>query len=90
MTTSDEIDPLSEGNTRTTTVSNTMTTKQDRNTSQTKTNSKIGEVPITIHDQDSTRHDKINPSQNFADKLDQIHLTLQYLTGLEIETRATI
>ena len=67
----------------------TMIKKQDHQTSQTKTNPEIGEVTIAIHSR-LQRHDKIHPSRIFADNPGQIHLTLQYLTGLEIETPATI
>ena len=86
------IDRLSERTTRTTTKADTkttITTTQDHHTSQTKRNPEIGEVKKTIRHR-LQRHDKIHPSQISADNLDQIHLTLQYLTGLEIETRATI
>ena len=70
-----------------TTIFGTMSTERDHRTSQTRTNLEIGEVTMPIHDH-LQRRDKnrrisaINP--------DQIRLTLQSLTGLEIETRATI
>ena len=67
----------------------TITTEQDHRTSQTKTNPGIGEVLITTRDRLQC-HDKIHPSRIFADNPDQIRLIPQYLTGLEIETRATI
>ena len=89
ITNSVGIVPLSEGTTRVTTTIDTMITKQDHNTSQTKTNPEIGEVVVTIHDRLQS-HDNYHASQISANSLDQIHLTLQCLTGLEIETRATI
>ena len=66
-----------------------MTTERDHNVSGIKIKMGIGEVTITIHDH-LQRHYKIHPSRIFGDNLDQILLTLQYLTGLEIENRATI
>ena len=66
-----------------------MTTKQDHYTSRTKTNPGIGEVTRIFHDL-LQRHDKIHPSRIFADNPDQSQQTLQCLTGLGIETRATI
>ena len=67
----------------------TKTTERDHNISQTKINLGIREVTITISDR-LQRHDKIPRSQISADNPDQIRLTLQCLTDLEIETRATI
>ena len=66
-----------------------MNTEQTHHTSRTKINLGNGEVAITNLNR-LQRHDKIPPSQISADNPDQIRLTLQCLTGLEIETRATI
>ena len=66
-----------------------MNTEQTHDISRTKINLGIGEVTITVPDR-LQRHDKIHPSRILADNLGQIHLTLQYLTGLEIEIRATL
>ena len=89
LTTSDITDPLSEGITQITIIIDTVTTIQDHNTSQTEINPGIGRATITIPDRLQC-HDKIHPSQISADNPDQIHLTLRYLTDLEIETRAII
>ena len=88
-TTSVGIDPLSERTIRVTTMIDTMISKQDHHTSQTKTNPENGEVIITIHE-NLQRHEKIHPSLISADNLDQTHLKLQCLIGLEIGTRGTI
>ena len=66
-----------------------MTTEQTHHTGQTRTNPGIGEVTITIHDR-LQAHDKIPLSRISAINSDQILPTLQCLTGLEMETRATI
>ena len=66
-----------------------MTTEPTRHTSQTKTNPRNGEVTITIPDR-LQRDDPIHLLRISADNLDQIRLNLQCLTGLGIETRATI
>ena len=89
LTTSDKIDPSNEKTTRITTITGIMNTEQTHHISRTKINLGIGEVTITIPDH-LQRHDKIPPSQISADSPDQIRLTLQCLTGLEIETRVTI
>ena len=89
LTTSDITDPLSEGITQITIIIDTVTTIQNHNTSQTEINPGIGRVTITIPDR-LQWHDKNHPPQISADNPDQIHLTLRYLTDLEIETRATI
>ena len=67
----------------------TMSTERDHRTSQTRTNLEIDEVTMTIHDRLQPR-DKNHPSRISTITHDQIRLTLQCLTGLEIETRATI
>ena len=89
LTTSDRMDLSSEATTRILTTKDTMITKWGHHTSQTKTNPGIGEVTITIRDR-LQRHDRIHLSQISADNPDQIHLTHQCLTGLEIATRATM
>ena len=66
-----------------------MTVERDHNISPNKINPRIGEVTITVPDR-LQLHDKIQLSRIFADNPDQVRLTLQCLTGLEIETRATI
>ena len=66
-----------------------MTTEQTHHTNQSKTNPRIWEVTITIHDR-LQPHDNIPFSQICADNLNQIRLILQFLTGLEVETRVTI
>ena len=68
---------------------NTTIPKQDHYSSQTMTNLGTGEVTITIHDC-LQRRDKFHLSRISETNPDQIHLTLQYLTSLENETRATI
>ena len=88
-TISAKIDLFSERTFPITTMIDTMITKQGHHTRQTKTNPGIREVTITFYDR-LQRHDKTHPSLIFADNPYQIHLILQYLTGLEIETRATI
>ena len=72
-----------------TTIFGAMSTERDHRTSQTRTILEIGEVTMTIHDR-LQRRDKNHPSRISAFNPDQIRLTLQCLTGLEIETRATI
>ena len=72
-----------------TTVIDIKTTERDHSISQTKTNPRSGEVTITIHDR-LQPHDESPHWQSSADNPDQIRLTLQCLTGLESETRATI
>ena len=67
----------------------TMNTEQAHHTSRTKINLGIGEVTKTIPDC-LQRRDNIPPSEISADNPDQIRLTLQCLTGLGTETRATI
>ena len=67
----------------------TMIPTQDLHTSQTRINLGTEEVTITIHDRLQSR-DKIRRLRISAINLDQIHLIIQCLTGLEIETRATI
>ena len=67
----------------------TMNAKQDYHTSQTKTKPGFGEVRITIHDR-LQPHDEIHVLRTPADNPDQSHLIFQCLTGLDIETRATI
>ena len=89
LTTSDKIDLSSDETTRITTISDTMTRERDHNISRISINIGVGEVTITIHDH-LQRHDEIHPSRIFGDNPDQIHLILQFLTGLEIEIRATI
>ena len=89
LTTLDKIDLPSEETTRTPTMIDTMTTERDHHTSQTKTNPGVGEVTITIRDR-LQRRDKIHLLQILVDKPDQIHITLQCLTGLEIGTLVTI
>ena len=66
-----------------------MTTEQTQDPSQTKTNPAIGELTKTIHNR-LQPHDKILLSHISADNPNQLRLTLQCLTGLEIETRVTI
>ena len=68
---------------------NTTIPKQDHHTSQTMTNLGTGEVTITIHDR-LQRRDKFHLSRISETNPDQIHPTLQYLTCLENETRATL
>ena len=89
LTTSDKVDLLNEGTTRITTIFGITTTEETHHTSQTKTNPGIGEVKVTFHNR-LQRHDKIPPSRILADNPDQFRLLPQCLTGLEIETRATI
>ena len=89
LTTSDKIDLSSEEKTRIRTIVDTMTTERDHNISRIKINIGIGEVTNTIHDR-LQRHDQIHSLRILADYPDQIHLTLQRLTDLEKETRATI
>ena len=89
LSTSDKIDLSSEETKRTTTIIGTMSTQLDHSTSQIRTNLEIGEVTMTIHDRLQHR-DKNRPSRISAINPDQIRLTLQCLTGFEIETRATI
>ena len=72
-----------------TTMFGTMTTERDHRTSQTRTNLEIGEVTMTIHDR-LQRRDKNHTSRISTINPDQIRLTLQCLTGLEIENRATL
>ena len=72
-----------------TTIIGTMSTERDHSTSQTRTNLEIGEITMNIHNH-LQRRDKNHPSRISAINLDQIRVTLQCLTGLEIETRATI
>ena len=67
----------------------TMTTKRDHHTSQTKTNPGIGEVIITIRGRLQC-HDKIHPSRILTINPDQIRLILQYSTDLGIRTGVTI
>ena len=66
----------------------TMTRERDHHTSQTKTNPVIEEVIIIIRDR-LQRHDKIHLLRILVDNPDQIHLTLQCLTGLGIGTPVT-
>ena len=80
---------MNEGISRITKMLDTMIPKQDCHTSQTKTNIGTGELTVTFHDF-LQRRDKIHLSLISAINPDQIHLILQCLTGLEIETRATI
>ena len=79
------VDPLSEGTTRITTMIDTMITKQDHHTSQTKTNPGSGEVTTAIHNRLEHR-DKIHPSLTSAVTPDQIHLIPQCLAYLETKT----
>ena len=72
-----------------TTIFGTMSTERHHRTSQTRTNLEIEEVTVTIHHY-LQRRDKNHPSQIFAINRDHIRLTRLCLTGLEIETRATI
>ena len=72
-----------------TTIFATMSTERDHRTSQTRTNLEIGEVTMTIHNR-LQRRDKNPPSRISAINPDQISLTPLCLTGLGIETRATI
>ena len=88
LTISDKIDLPSEDTTRITTTVDTMTTERDHSISRTEINIGIEEVTKTIHDHHQ-RH-KIRLLQISADNPDQIHLTLEYLTSLEVEIRATI
>ena len=67
----------------------TMSTERNHRTSQTRTNLEIGEVTLIIHDR-LQRRDENHLSRITAINPDQIRLTLQCLTGLEIETQATI
>ena len=67
----------------------TMITKQDHHTSQTKTNPGVGEVTMTNHYR-LQRHDKIHFLPIPADNPDQIHLIIQCLTVLETKTRTRI
>ena len=78
-----------EESTRITTINDRMITERDHNINWIKINIGIGEVTITIRDR-LQRHDKIHPSWVLADNPDQIHLTVQCLTDLEIKTRAII
>ena len=89
LTISDKIDLPSEETTRITIMIDTMTTERDPHTSQTKTKPGIGEVTITIRDR-LQRHDKIHLLRILVDNLDQIRLTPQCLTDLQIGTRVTI
>ena len=82
------IDLLREGTTRIVTMIVIMIPKLDHCTSQTRTNLEIGEVTMTVHDR-LQRRDKNHLSRISADNPDQFRLTLQCLTGLETETRAT-
>ena len=66
-----------------------MTTERDNHISRTKINLGFGEVTITIHDR-LQRDNKTQPSRIFVDNPNRTRLTLQCLTGLEIETPATI
>ena len=66
-----------------------MTTERDHNISLIKINIGNGEVRKTIHNR-LQRHDKIHFLRTLEEKADQIHVTLQCLTDLEIKTRATI
>ena len=66
-----------------------MNTEKTHHTGRTKINPGIEEVTITIRDR-LQHHNKIPPSQIFADSPGQIHITHQCLIGLEAETRATI
>ena len=88
VTTSVEIDPLSEETTRITTMGDTMITKQDHHTSHRKTNPGNVEVTRTIRDR-LQRRDKVHPSRIYAGNPDQLHLIIQCLTVLEtkIQTR---
>ena len=67
----------------------TMITKQDHHTRQTKTSLGFGEVTLTIHDRPQ-RRDKFNPLRISAVNPDQIHLILQGLPKLEIKTRTKL
>ena len=66
-----------------------MTTERERNISRIKINLGTRKVTIKIPDH-LQRHDKIHLSHISAEKLYQIRLTFQFLTGLDVETRATI
>ena len=67
----------------------TMTTERDHHNSQTKTIPEIGDVTITMRHR-LQRHGKTHLLRTLVDNSDQIHLTSQCLTGLEIGTRVTI
>ena len=71
------------------TMIDTMTIERDHHTSQTTSNPGIGVTTVTIRDR-LQRHDKIHLLQILVDNLDQIHLTLQCLTGLAIGIRVII
>ena len=89
LTTSDKIDLSSEKTTRMTTIFGTMSTERDHRTSQTRTNLKIGEVTMTIHNR-LQRRDKNRLPWTSAINPDQVRLSFLCLTGLQIKTRATI
>ena len=63
----------------------TMNTKQDHHTSQTKTNPGTGEVTTAIHNRLEHR-DKLHPPLTSAVTLDQIHFIPQCLADLETKT----
>ena len=89
ITTSVEIDLLSEGSTLIATMIDIMITKRDHHISRIKINLELGEVTITNQDRLAGQY-KIHLSKISADNTDKVHLTLQCLSGLEIEFRATI
>ena len=66
-----------------------MTTKRDQPISRIKINLETGEVTITVNDH-LQQQVKIHLSQISADKSYPTRLFFQFLTGLEIKTRATI
>ena len=88
LTTSDKIDFSSEETTQVIIMINTVTTEQDHHTSQTMNNPGNGEILITTRDRLQCQ-DKIHTVRILADNPDQIRLIPQFLTGLQIETRAT-